>query len=274
MCAMTSKEDQIAMVESYLAGASGKQAGKLVGCSENTCYEYVRKYGYNVRSNRKHSVNESYFDVIDTEAKAYWLGFITADGCIRPGSRRAALQILLKSSDIDHLRKFKRDIQSDHPVAIRENKTSNNPYSFAVFCIYSLYLVNALEKLGVYSNKASIVKPCCHVPNDLLRHYWRGVFDGDGSICQDGGDNRWVINLTGNSFMVSGFDSFVKSYVKTKAKPRKRKGRKTTEVNYGGNALPKNIASLLYEGATVYLDRKHRRYKRLMRVPVIRKRRN
>ena len=31
---------------------------------------------------QKKNCNENFFDIIDTEEKAYWLGFIYADGCI------------------------------------------------------------------------------------------------------------------------------------------------------------------------------------------------
>lgn len=34
------------------------------------------------RSRYKYSFNASYFNTIDTPEKAYWLGFIAADGCI------------------------------------------------------------------------------------------------------------------------------------------------------------------------------------------------
>ena len=37
----------------------------------------------------KHNLNKDYFKNIDNEEKAYWLGFIAADGCIYKMSKTA-----------------------------------------------------------------------------------------------------------------------------------------------------------------------------------------
>ena len=57
---------------------------------------------------RKHFFNENYFEVIDSEDKAYWLGFISADGCVAKSSKYNSyrLQIAISSIDSDHLNKF------------------------------------------------------------------------------------------------------------------------------------------------------------------------
>ena len=44
------------------------------------------------------------FETIDTEEKAYWLGFMYADGYI--GASRYSVGINLSLKDIDHLKKF------------------------------------------------------------------------------------------------------------------------------------------------------------------------
>lgn len=72
-------------------------------------YETMRQ------GSKKHDYDESVFDVIDTEEKAYWAGFIMGDGQIEEFKRPRAdgstylnyrLNINLKYSDIDHLQKF------------------------------------------------------------------------------------------------------------------------------------------------------------------------
>jgi hypothetical protein len=54
-----------------------------------------------------------FFDKINTEEKAYWLGFIAADGCV---TDKGCLQILLSRKDRDHLELFKKHINGEHPV--------------------------------------------------------------------------------------------------------------------------------------------------------------
>ena len=53
---------------------------------------------------RKHFYNEDYFKVIDSEDKAYWLGFISADGSVSKDAYH--IRISLSSIDIKHLEKF------------------------------------------------------------------------------------------------------------------------------------------------------------------------
>ena len=50
--------------------------------------------------------NENVFDVIDSEEKAYWLGFIFADGYI--SSRDYGFEISLSIIDVEHLIKFNK----------------------------------------------------------------------------------------------------------------------------------------------------------------------
>ena len=64
--------------------------------------------------NRKYHVNSNYFDTINTEGKAYWLGFLFADAAVHPNRPSVALSLAMR--DVDHLKKFKRYLNSGHPI--------------------------------------------------------------------------------------------------------------------------------------------------------------
>ena len=65
----------------------------------------IKKKGYDILDFcHFKKFNEHIFDIIDTEEKAYWLGFIYADGCI--SLKTNAFEISLKYDDINHLNKF------------------------------------------------------------------------------------------------------------------------------------------------------------------------
>src|SRR6202453_2288837 len=68
-----------------------------------------------VRSARKDFFDESYFDVIETPEQAYWLGFITADGCVTDNYQ---IVIQLKESDVRHLSKFADCVKSSAPITV------------------------------------------------------------------------------------------------------------------------------------------------------------
>ena len=53
--------------------------------------------------------NQHVFDSIDTEEKAYWLGFIFADGYV--STRDNTFEVSLKLSDFEHLEKLKKFLE-------------------------------------------------------------------------------------------------------------------------------------------------------------------
>ena len=128
---------------------------------------------------RKYKVNESYFDRIDTPDKAYWLGFIYADG--HNSKREDSITIGLKESDASHLYKFRESIGSDHNIKIY-NCTGFNPHNkVAILQIYSKSLSKCLKAKGCVHNKTDRLE-FPDIPKSLCSHFVRGYFDGDGCI--------------------------------------------------------------------------------------------
>ena len=50
---------------------------------------------------KKKKYNENYFENIDTEDKAYFLGFICSDGCIENNKKTYRYQVTLKLHNKD-----------------------------------------------------------------------------------------------------------------------------------------------------------------------------
>ncbi len=231
---------------------------------------------------RLYQVDEHYFDCIDSEEKAYWLGFITADGSIDADS----LNLHLKRTDKGHLEKAKLSMGSKHLIRHRKFKTrwarkdgslGEAWYVTCVLKISSVHMVRALAQLGVTSAKSHIVRPCAQVSSQLLRHYWRGVFDGDGCITKERRRKRrdkWRVSLIGNRFMVGAFASFIKAAgVRTRAIPHQGHGQ-TREWATGGIGVCAPIVRLLYERATIALDRKAHLAMLVMQTPQVYKARH
>lgn len=116
-----------------------KIAYKL-GCSLCGIYDALKRWKVSTRNLRDshlvYSVNDDYFSEIDTEEKAYWLGFIYADGYVT-GSK---LGITIANLDRMHLEKFKKCIGSDYKI---KSYVSNSVYGS---CKYCRILINS-EKL-------------------------------------------------------------------------------------------------------------------------------
>ena len=62
-------------------------------------------------SKNRIEVDENYFNLIDSADKAYWLGFIAADGWLSSNLENPRMMIGLSLKDISHLEKFKNQIK-------------------------------------------------------------------------------------------------------------------------------------------------------------------
>lgn len=209
-------------------------------------------------------LDSAFFDCIDTEAKAYWLGFITADGCIGTGHHVNRLSVKLMQSDAGHLEKLKTDLVAEHPIH-RAPRRGVAGASAAVF-LSSRPLVQALAQLGVTSRKSGTVRPW-RGPDELMRHYWRGMFDGDGCLSRASAREIWSLTLCGSEPCILAFAEWARPICRSTSEPYFH-----SNIWYwktGGLAAPQALARALYEDAAVYLDRKRELALQLMDKPIL-----
>lgn len=129
------------------------------------------------QTNQIYKVDDTYFDVIDNQNKAYVLGFIFADGTIN--KKCTCLSITLHEKDIDILQKIKKELRTDANIKPVLNKTNKHHVRLN---ICSTLICRALEKLGCRRNKTFDLK-MPNIKEDLRSHFIRGFMDGDGCIC-------------------------------------------------------------------------------------------
>lgn len=206
---------------------------------------------------RKISLNENKFESIDNEEKAYWLGFLYADGSIYEAKNR--LEIGLKISDESHLVKLKNFLETDKEVEYhtRKCKISTNPDKELKCCILHLTskkLVSDLIKAGCVQKKSLILTfPSENiVPINLQRHFIRGYFDGDGCINVDNTKtHNLLFQLTGTKNMLE----YIKKIFEIKANVRQVGN--IYDLRCKGNVKALSIFDCLYKDSHIYLERKH-----------------
>lgn len=257
-----STENQIELITAlYESGHSTRKIGSMLNHSKSTINRIVAENGMEIRHGLD-CENQDFFDVIDTEEKAYWLGFITADGCVvstprHPEGERISVQLAIR--DRKHLVKLKQALAADAKIVTRVHKEGFDgrvkDRGFASFSVGSQKLVSALANLGVGPRKSATVEPW-NGPDDLIRHYWRGVVDGDGSIARKS-DNLYTVFLCGSEACVRGFAEWASRVCGTKATPYFRTGCWYVGVS-GRHQVPKLIQAL-YGDCSVSLDRKQER---------------
>jgi hypothetical protein len=212
----------------------------------------LHKIGEKVRSREesctKYTLNKCFFDEIDTEEKAYWLGFITADG----GIVCTELVLSLKTEDTNHIELFQKSIQSNHPIKISKTKINDKIILQPRLVISSVDLIHSLKKLGVGEKKSLIVQPAM-IPEQFYKDYWRGIFDGDGHIGLS--STHRCMELTGNYFILDGFSKFIETEIGIKGKISKSKN--VYRVRYGKRSSILEICRLLYSQSNISLKRKY-----------------
>lgn len=226
--------------------------------------DYYSITGIGSQGARKHTCNEHFFDTIDTQEKAYWLGFLYADGCVYKGSdgKSYRLQINLKASDSRILEEFNKAIESNYIIKYKNiiNKENNNVYETVQIKINNTYLCKQLISLGVVPKKSLI----CKFPNidkNLIRHFIRGYFDGDGCITSTNKNNRisWKVNIIGNKSMIESFyDIFSKNNIDSCMYHIKHS--KVISIDICSKKSILNFYNYLYKDSTIFMHRKYNHF--------------
>lgn len=209
---------------------------------------------------RIYNVNDDYFTNIDSEDKAYWLGFLSADGWINQRTGQDRLILDLSSKDKLHLNVFKNCIGFTGPIKDFKIKSGKwIGYDHCQVGITSQKLVDNLNNYGCTPRKSLSLK-FPKLREDLVHHYIRGYFDGDGSVFISK-EKHWR-NGTISSvihYRFSGTESFlteIDKQINLNGRLSVIKGSKAFELAYKRNKKLISFYNYLYKDATIFLKRK------------------
>ena len=245
------KEDIKKMIEAYRQGDSTIKLGNQFVVSPTAIYGLLKKKEIPMRSlshsMQKYDINENYFEIIDTEEKAYWLGFICADGYIN--FKRNNLVIGLAIKDKKQLQKLKDCLKSNHPI----KEYIYDYLSMVRLFIGNKKIVETLKKYISEHKTFSLTFPT--IDKRLERHFIRGYFDGDGSVINV---KNPQINITSNIIFLDELDIRFKDIGlnKTKRDIRHKQQNKIQTLRFVGRNNLRMIYDYLYKNATIFMDRK------------------
>lgn len=199
--------------------------------------------------------NRNFFEIIDNEEKAYWLGFIAADGNIRKDFLKLRIELNIK--DKEHLEKFRSSIKGDMPIRewIREKNRS------CYIEINSKKICQDLFKYGITPNKSLTLEILFEkIPFELQHHLIRGYFDGDGSLnmYEKEGYEYWEISFIGTKHFLNYIMNFFnkKHKISTCGNNFRFNFKKGTDI--------KDILDILFKNYTITLNRKEEKYNKFL----------
>lgn len=251
----TMRSLELAEKEYATSNTSIRDISKKFGVQRQILTGWLLAKGYTIYNRRANkSANIHYFDVIDTEDKAYWLGFLFADGAITKHNVSYNIELSLQISDKEHVEKFAK--------ALNKTKVNNNSTYRSRCVIGSKHMFEILEKYGCTCRKSLTLQfPDLSIFQDitLVRHFIRGYVDGDGCLSY-GNKSHSIANVTvlGTSEFLDGIQK-VYSHKYQKYCNANSGQHITKTLSYRGKSAFM-FANWLYKDAKIYLERKYLKY--------------
>lgn len=235
--------------------------GDKYGIKRQIIAKELKNRGYEVINYQNRlRVQEDIFDNIDTEEKAYWLGFLYADGNISRDQHKIEMNLSIK--DVDHMIKFKEFLKLENEIRIRKNYGRGDLQCRLSFrnsriwnnlndkgCVPCKSLILTFPDISIFSNK------------NLVYDFIRGYVDGDGClyICKTRNTIDTEVSLVGTENFLNGVKQFLGINGSIRNKSTRNYTNRAYQLRYS-TANARKVARLLYENSTIYLDRKYNKF--------------
>lgn len=246
----------------YKDGNFSTVIAKKFNCNVKAVLYHLRKGGVEVRrftdSHRKYEINESFFDKIDTQEKAYFLGWLYSDGYHNEERRQISLTI--QETDKDILEKLNKLIYKDKKVKLIPINLPNHKNQYRIL-ICSQRISKNLKLLGMMQAKSLILKwpKPSQVPDIFIRHFMRGLFDGDGSVHIDKNGYCLTFGLTGSYNICKNFRKIIMEECGLN-KVKINTVRNIYTVRFHIKKNVDKVYTFLYKDSVMQLDRKRDRF--------------
>lgn len=222
-------------------------------------------------TDRQHTplFNDHIFDTIDTEEKAYWLGFIYADGYIQSEQTkcfRYNFELTVKKSDLPHIQKFNTFMaHQKENIKFGRYTRDNVLFERCRWIISNKNLWEVLNSYGCTPNKSltlSFPNEDIFKDKELIRHFIRGYFDGDGSLGIYTLGSRTIdsCSVVGTKEFIAKLSEYLP--ISGHIRHNKRHSDNTNQLCFSSRKA-RLVVDYLYDNATIYLDRKFNIYKKM-----------
>jgi hypothetical protein len=250
----------------YENGYSVSKISRTLGIDRKAIARLFKNNGEVTRpgfsyARKRFLIDEHYFDNIDTEIKAYMLGFIYADGNYLKKKNR--ISIKLNSKDRSLLERFSYIIYGkEYLNDFTKVNAKGIRFHYTTFNIFNKHMSEMLEWHGVVERKSKKIIFPEWLNENLYRHFIRGLIDGDGCLSFPAKQSPVTILIS-----TTKMNDFIKSYLEQKFSIKSYKIKAFKQdieqiyylkiKNYRQNSI---LLNWLYKDAEIYLDRKFKLY--------------
>lgn len=211
-------DEEVKYICSMYYKTSAEKLSEKLNCSGSLISKIWSENGLTGKDNRTFYSNFDYFETIDSYDKAYFLGFIGADGCVydrNEVNRQKSLSICIHRKDEYILDIFRKCIDSNNKILRNEYYTDNNVLvETSTIVIVSDKMCDDLSKYEIVPRKTWTFK-VKNIPDKYMWHFIRGFFDGDGSISKNKkSDNPsdYSMSFVGNKYTMSFIHDYLSNH--------------------------------------------------------------
>ena len=263
-------EEKKRICDLYSNNISTVALGKMYGVNNKPIAAVLKEFSISRTGvgRRKYPLNEYFFDDIDTQNKAYILGFLYADGSI--SRKKSTIAMSLEENDGYILERMRKEIESDRPLEYLDytNKhdfgyTYKNQYRL---CMFSSHMCDMLISKGVCENKSLKLTFPAWMDSSLFSHFVRGYFDGDGSYCphiNNHGKFQPLITITSTDSFCTDLQHMLREILGIPCGniyDASCHNGITKVLSFSGAVQVKTFLDWLYKDADMYLMRKYDKY--------------
>jgi len=252
-------ETKLKITNSILEGVPSKDACKTIGVSQSYFRQILKENNLKwIRSvHRIYELNHNYFDEIDTPEKAYWLGFLYADGHV---SDTGALHLQLQGRDIEVLENLKKAVNYNGNIKLRKIKNKD----YYGLRIWSVQMCASLRRLGI--NRQKTKSPQIPIIKTIFyKDFIRGLIDGDGTIYYKRKSQtkmtscvHILIHRDCLPQVINMIESFTKNFTCSIANHHRTDYLKIISVD--GNRQVLKLLDNIYDHSALFLNRKYNKF--------------
>lgn len=255
MSQLNKKEPYV--ISLYNDGHSISEICNLAKISNGSVYKILNNNKIPLNRKRLYTVNDNFFESVDSIEKAYVLGFIVADG--HNNIAKNLLSIQLHPQDVDILEKIIIAMEANNPIKYYQYGENKK----VCLSINSFKICEDLLKLGVSQNKTYDIN-LPKLSDNLMKYLILGIFDGDGSISIDTARyNKGNLTITGTKDIIFSISTIIKKECDVNCyiyERHKERNNNNYTLSISGNIQIIRLLDWLYDGSSIFLNRKYEKY--------------
>lgn len=244
----SSQKQQI--IHAFNQGMECRNIHTFLDVSERSVARVLTEAGINTKRRNRYTLDESYFDVIDSEVKAYLLGLIAADGCVTKTN-----YVAFESIDRELTELLKDELHYSGEIRLIKLQDYAPHYRIN---FSSQRIANALHSYSILTGRT--FSGAYYFPEQkFLAPYILGYFDGDGCAYVNEGRSGGLICIVGSlAFTTALAEKLGMGFVETHS---------LKKVYYWRIYSRKDIQAfynLVYQQQTLGLQRKKRKIEQIL----------